>query len=47
MTSTLDEMRHKARLLENEIDTKLVSLNKISSSTGIFKIILICNKSIF
>jgi len=34
MNSQLDDIRRKARLLENEIDTKLVSLNKINSSAS-------------
>ncbi|KAI1729271.1 golgi SNAP receptor complex member 1 [Ditylenchus destructor] len=35
MSSDWDEMRRKARLLENEIDSKLVSLNKINSSGAV------------
>lgn len=41
MTSAWDEMRRKARLLENDIDMKLVTLNKISSTTGYYKMFIL------
>uniref|UniRef100_A0A914BZE0 Golgi SNAP receptor complex member 1 n=1 Tax=Acrobeloides nanus TaxID=290746 RepID=A0A914BZE0_9BILA len=34
MTTSWDDLRRNARLLENDIDAKLISLNKINSSNG-------------
>lgn len=34
VTSALDDLQRKARLLENEIDAQLISLNKFNPSDG-------------
>jgi len=34
MNTPLDEIRRKARLLENEIDSKLIQLNKVNSTVA-------------
>lgn len=44
MASTWDDLRRIARLLENEIEAKLISLNKISfTANGLLFFIVLIN----